>query len=502
MADAQGHGAWLEGGARNQLVSGTSRVGPAGLRLWVACVAALASLLAAGAPPAAAARGLETGIYEPQYSYADEPLRDHLFDATVEANAGLVRIGVAWDDVAGSQPPADPRDPSDPSYDFTNIDQAVREAQQRGLQVMFSVARTPPWAVGPNRPPGAETPPVNWDPDPKAYGDFGQALATRYSGTFPDPNAGGQPLPRVRYYATWTEPNLGVFFGPQWDGTKPVSPTIFRALLNSFYAGVKAVHSDNLVIAPALAPYGDPPGGSRIRPLVFLRELFCLKGRRHPTSKKHCSKSEIPRLDIISHHPINLYGAPPDHAADPDDATSGDLDRVKRVLRAAEKAGNVKPRGRHPLWVTESYWYSNPPTDFGFPLPVQARYIEQSLYLYWKAGAEVVINFLVQDAANPAGQSPEIFGTGVFFQDGTPKPAFDAFRFPFVADPQHKGQVFIWGKSPAAGQLEIQREGPNGWETVKQLAVKGGVFTTKLKIEGPANLRAVVGSDVSPPWGI
>jgi hypothetical protein len=489
VADAQGH----------------DRAGRLGLRPWLACVAALASLLAVGVPSADAARGLATGIYEPQYSYADEAERNRLFDETVAVNASVVRIGVAWDDVAGSQPPADPRNPSDPSYDFANIDRAVREAQERGLQVMFSVARTPPWAVGPNRPPGAETPAVNWNPDPAAYGAFGQALATRYSGTFPDPSGSGQPLPRVRHYATWSEPNLAVFFGPQWDGSRPVSPTLFRQLLNSFYAGVKAVHSDNLVIAPALAPYGDPPGGSRMRPLLFLREFFCLKGRRHPTSKKQCSKSEIPRLDVLSHHPINLFGAPPDHADHPDDATSGDLDRVKRVLRAAEKAGNVKPRGRHPLWVTESFWYSNPPTDFGFPPAVQARYIEQSLYLFWRAGAEVVINFLVQDAVNSAGQSPAIFGTGVFFQDGTPKPAYDAFRFPFVADRKGKGKdkVLAWGKTPATGELEIQRQVPDGWQTVKRLSVNdGAVFTASLRIRGAATLRAVVGSDASLPWDL
>ena len=78
------------------------------------------------------------GIYEPQFSYAEDAERDHLFDEALNANAGIVRIGVAWDDVAGSQPPADPRDPSDPSYDFANIDRAVLEAHARGLDVMFS----------------------------------------------------------------------------------------------------------------------------------------------------------------------------------------------------------------------------------------------------------------------------------------------------------------------------------------------------------------------------
>jgi hypothetical protein len=260
------------------------------------------------------------------------------------------------------------------------------------------------------------------------------------------------------------------------------------------------VHPDNLVIGPALAPYGDPPGGSRMQPLAFLRQLFCLKGRRHPTSKKHCSNDDIPHFDILSHHPINLVGPPPSHAANPDDASSGDLGRVKRVLRAAEKAGNVKPRGRRPLWVTESFWYSDPPTAGGAPLAVQARYLEQAFYVWWKAGAEVAINFLIRDDANPGGGT---FGTGVYFQDGTPKPSLTAFRFPFVVDRQRKGKVLAWGKSPATGELQIQRQEGDGWQTVKTLSVNdGGVFTAKLRIKGAATLRAVVGADESIPWNL
>jgi hypothetical protein len=472
------------------------------MRLSLACVTALASLLAAGVPSAAAASGLSTGFYAEDYLSPDEALRNRLFDSTVEANADFVRIPADWRAATGDQPPANPRDPSDPAYNFKGLDWAVRAAQARGLQVMFTLNFAPEWAEGPNRPADAHD--GTWKPDPQAYGDFAHALATRYSGTFLDP-ATGQPLPRVIYYEAWSEANLSAFLGPQWEGAKPVSPTLYRQLLNSLYAGVKSVHSDNRVIAAGLAPYGDPPGGARIRPLLFLRELFCLKGRRHPTSKKHCSKSQIPRLDILSHHPINLSGGPPDHAADPDDAASGDLDRIKRVLRAAEKAGNVKPRGRHPLWVTESYWYSNPPTDGGLPLGVQARYIEQALYLWWRAGAQVVINFLIRDAPNPGGSTavPPTFGTGVFFQDGTPKPAYDAFRFPFVADRQRKNKVLAWGKAPASGQLEIQLQQPDGWQTVKTLSVNdGAVFTASLRIQGAATVRAVVGSDASLPWDL
>jgi hypothetical protein len=488
-------------------MSGPIRVGRGGLRICLAGVAAIAFSLAAGAPGARAAPGLATGLFAPEYLNRDETVRDRWFDATVEANASLVRIDADWGSVVGDQPPANPRDPSDPAYSFFELDRAVRAAQQRGLQVMFTVDLAPAWAEGADRPPTSEARPGTWRPDSAAYGDFAHALATRYSGTFPDPIGSGQALPRVRHYEVWSEANETTFLAPQWDQGGPASPALYRQLLNSLYAGVKAVHADNLVIGPGLAPYGDPPGGSRMRPLVFLRELFCLKGRRHPTSKKQCSKAEIPRLDIFSHHPINLFGAPPDHAGHPDDATSGDLDRIKRILRAAEKARNVKPRGRHPLWVTESFWYSNPPTEaaFAVPLPVQARYLAQAYYLWWSAGAQAVVNFLVRDVSNDGGDTfgPQTFGTGIFFQDGTPKPAFDAFRFPFVADRQRKNKVLAWGKAPSTGELEIQLQQPDGWQTVKQLSVNdGAVFTASLRIPGAATLRAVVGSDASVPWNL
>ena len=86
-------------------------------------------------------------------------------------------------------------------------------------------------------------------------------------------------------------------------------------------------------------------------------------------------------------------------------------------------------------------------------LPTQARYVAQSLYLHWKAGAQLSTYYGL-----------DIDPLGCFFSDGTQKPAFDAFRFPFVADPQRKGKVLIRGNYSAAGQLEIQRaRAPNGW---------------------------------------
>ncbi len=75
------------------------------------------------------------------------------FDRSAQAGASTVRLLTAWQDIAGPEPPADPMNPADPSYDFTILDGAVREASARGLRVMLTVGVAPRWAEGADRPP-------------------------------------------------------------------------------------------------------------------------------------------------------------------------------------------------------------------------------------------------------------------------------------------------------------------------------------------------------------
>ncbi len=128
-------------------------------------------------------------------------------------------------------------------------------------------------------------------------------------------------------------------------------------MLNAFYEGVKRAQPNARVISAGTSPYGQPPGGFSMRPIAFLRELFCLNSRLNPTK---CPA--IPRLDVLAHHPITTSGGPRRSAIHPDDAAMPDFNRIRRVLRAAERAGRVRPRGRHPLWATEFWWVTDPPS--------------------------------------------------------------------------------------------------------------------------------------------
>ncbi len=436
-------------------------------------------------------RGLTTGFLDPLFKSADPTVRATWLDAAVQDGAGIVRINVAWSSVVGSTPPARPTDPADPDYSFSSLDQEVRDARARGLDVLLTVLSAPKWATGKHRPEGV--PPGSWKPDPRALGQFAQALARRYSGSF-----GG--LPRIRYFEVWNEPNLTLYLAPQWRGKKRKSPQLYRRMLNAFYAGVNKAQPHAKVIGGAVSPFGDPrknplnPARPRIRPLIFLRDLFCLNRRMKPA--KGCRGK--PHLDVLSQHPINSVNPPHYHAISPNDIQVADFHRVRRVLHAAERANHVRPRRHHALWATELFWWTDPPTAGKVPVQKHAKWLEESLYLLWKQGASAAVNLEVRDPQSPRSGNP---ATGVFFYDGTKKPAYQTFRFPFVTHRQSKRGVGVWGKAPLSGTLEIQKHGGNGWKTVKTLEVRAGaVFTSSIKLGRSAELRGKIGGETSLPW--
>lgn len=465
----------------------------------LAAAACLVALLALAAS-AQAARNLVTGFADHAYRTSSGDAQGQLFDTTVAEGAGVIRINVVWADVAGPSRPANPADPADPGYDFGALDGAVRQASAHGLDVMFTVYKAPPWAEGPNRPPVSdeEAPAGTWRPEPAEYGSFATALAKRYSGSFAPP-AGGGPLPRVRFYEAWNEQNLWAYVAPQYEGNKQTAVEVYRSLLNAFYEGIKEGDAGAKVLFGGMAPYGDPPGGIRTRPLAFLRKILCLTKRLKPTSCPNPAS-----FDILGTHAINLSGGPARSALDPDDVSSADVPNVAKVLRAAEDAKTIETSGRHPIWITEFWWESYP--DGGAKakpgLAKHGIWIEQALYLFWQAGAKVAINLqLIDDVFN--ADDPGSLQTGVFLSDGTPKPAATAFRFPFVLDRESKSETLAWGKSPQKGRLTIEKRAGGGWRKVETLKVKRNkVFKTTLSLRGKGKYRARIGDETSLVWSL
>ena len=467
-------------------------------RHLVSALAALALLLVP-ASAAQAARPLELGFTsfsDGLFVNADPAVRNLWLGRATDAGAGMVLLGAHWRNMAPQNPTAafDPRDPASPGYSFQTLDAAVRDATAHGLKVMIVVTNAPSWAEGPDNPHNGLV--GTWKPNPGDVADFGTAIATRYSGRFVDPaSPQSGPLPAVRLWQLWGEPNLSVNLTPQYENGNAVAAEVYRLMLNAFYPAVKAVDPHNKVVTGGLAPYGDPPGGFRFRtrPLAFLRQLLCLHGRKHP-HKTQCSAK--PSFDVLADNPITLGGGPRTSAINPDDVSSADLGNVRDVLRAAERAHTINPGGKHPLWATEFWWASNPPAAGGVRPARQARWVVESLYLYWKAGASAAIMLQIKD-----NDLEFLGGTGLYFADGRPKPSLTAFRFPFVAERRSKRSVALWGKAPTGGKLQIRRRSSGHWRTIKKLHVRrGSVFSTRARFQGGAKLEARVGGQESLVW--
>ena len=413
-----------------------ARLGIATTTVALLAAAAFAVSLAAGPPPAEA-QGLTTGFSEDNmFLSPDASTRAYWFGRAAADKAQIARVNIYWRKAVGSARRRTRRirpTPTTTSHGST-VPCATRAA--RHMQVLITVFGAPTWAEGKNRPSSA--PLGTWKPDPHALGQFAQALAKRYSGSF-------QGLPRVSLFEVWNEPNLSVNLTPQWVGKKPTSPDLYRSLLNAFYRGVKSVAPADTVIGGATAPFGDPrshprdPKLPRMRPLAFLRQMFCLNNNLGPA----CNATT--HLDVLSHHPINTVNPPTYRAINHDDIELADFHKLVPLIHAAERTGHVLPAGPHPLWATELAWYTKPPSKFGIPPAEQARWLEQGLYLLWKQGASVAVNFLLRDAPRTnlfSGSS------GVFFSTARRSRPTRAFGSRSSPTGSRSPGVGAWGKAP------------------------------------------------------
>jgi hypothetical protein len=229
---------------------------------------------------------LTIGVQDDQIPVADPATVEDRMDILASTGVKVTRVDVLWIDVAPMKP-ANGRDPNDPAYNWERYDTIVDGFDRRGIQVLFSVYRTPGWANGGQSFQYAPT-------DLDAYGDFMSALATRYDGRTLD--SSGRTHARVQIFEPWNEPNIPLFVLPQWetvDGeARPASPRIYAELLAHAYPAIHDAQEDAVVIGPAGGPTGKdkPPEGS-VGILTFINELAALD----------------PKLDALSQH---IYPAP------------------------------------------------------------------------------------------------------------------------------------------------------------------------------------------------
>jgi len=307
----------------------------------------------------------------------------------------------------------------------------------------------------------------------------------------------GALLPRVRAFQPWNEPNLEVFIGPQWTKRgkrfENTGAVIYRNLLNGFYRGIKAEQSGATVVSGGTSPYGDPPGGRRVPPARFTRTLLCLDRKLRPTCKRKA------RFDAIAHHPYPV-GAPTRSSPNTDDVSIPDLAQITRPVAAAVRLGRALPRKRKALWITEVSYDSSPPDPDGVPAAKHARYVAQTLELLYRQGASVITWFQIRDQL-PEPSFATTLQSGVYFRDGRPKLAKQAFAFPVVVTSTTRTRAKLWLRAPAAGKVLLERRVDGRWRPAGSVTARRHAVVQRSVARGGATaFRARQGQTTSLAW--
>jgi hypothetical protein len=395
--------------------------------------------------------------------------------------AGYVRLTASWSAIApapdAQRMPGAPFDPSSsqtyPYLGFHDLDRAVADATRAGLKVMIDIAFwAPRWAVGRDAPNHQ----YNYAPDPTRYGEFAHAVATRYSGRFPSRS----PLPAVRLYTVWNEPNNAAFLQPQWrrsadGGWIPESPHIYRRLYQAAYPQIKGAGATNQVLIGATSAFGSTvPGRGSVEPIEFVRDLACVDELLLPLQVPECQGYQPLRADGFSHHPYSLHTTPAAHSPDPGAVPLADLPRLESLLGLLSLTGRF--RTDFPVYVTEYGYFTDPPDPFApFTPEDQARFIGWSTYMAWSdPNMRMFAQFLLRDSQTGPGRpgTPShwsLYQTGLYYHDGQPKPAAEAFRLPFWVQPivgLGPPRVLLFGQVRAAHGtpqvVQVERLSPGG----------------------------------------
>jgi len=354
-------------------------------------------LLRADATPrqpdeASAAPRMYVGFLDDQ-AFRWEPERVANFDRARREGATVVRSIVNWS-VAAPVEPRRPADPFAPEYRLGDVDELVRNAEKRGIEVLLTIWGTPRWANG---GAGANVAPS----DPNDLRDFAHALAARYSGRHP-----GYPF--VRFYSVWNEPNAARFLSPQFDRAgRAVAPRTYAGLVAAAYAGIKRATPQALVAAGETAPRGRdlPHAGSQDTesPARFAR----LVARAAP---------EL-RFDAWAHHPY-----PRNDVTVPDAPQRWPAVGFTGLGRFDAALGRWFGRAQVPMWLTEFAYRTSPQIRGAAPYSLQAAYLTRALRLAEaQSGVTMLVWFVFRDEPGEPWQS------GLLDHRGRAKPALARF---------------------------------------------------------------------------
>lgn len=445
-----------------------------------------------------------------------------------------VRITVAWayyapDAESRNRPDFDATNPDAyPSGVWEKLDRAIGLAYSFGVNVDLNVtAPGPLWAMTPAQQ--SDRPDVH-DPNIADYENFLTAVATRYSGGFV-PAGGAAALPGVRFWSIWNEPNIPGWLTPQSRRVGgrfvPAAPAIYRRIVA---AGTRALqstgHGRDTVLIGELASKGDNRVGTTkgLKPLAFIRELYCVDRRLHSLRGRAARDLGCPARGFRArnpglfsptgwaHHPYSLIFAPDVKGLDRDFATLADLPKLEGLLDGIFR--HYGSRRRLPLWLTEYGYQTNPPDPTQIISPAtQGRYLNQADYMTFRdPRVRALSQFLLRDdPPSPVGNPWRTFQSGLEFADGRPKSSFGDYRLPLWiprARVRRGSGVTVWGllRPAAAGSrqtafVQFRPLGATRYVTVRSVRVRSArhAFSTRIPVRAPGRFRLRWGGFTSRP---
>jgi hypothetical protein len=365
----------------------------------LAAIVATAALL--GVPGASATPHLLVGILDESHTLYGNP--DQTFPILAQLHTQVLRINLYWGGKFGvaKRRPTDATDPSDSAYNWSLYDRTVNYAAQYNIKLLFSVYGTPRWENGLATPNHAPKKFVDLE-------DFAYAAATRYAGDYPAED--GRPLPAVRLWTAWNEPNQPFQLSPQYKrvGGKWIiqSAIDYAKICNAVYTGVHStLLSGEKVACGVTAPGGNnAPTQTRptVSPIAFL---------------KAAKKAGMKKFDAYAHH---AYPRKPTETPTTRPAVNAvTLANISDLTKEVTRLYGVKP-----LWITEYGYQTNPPDrTFGVSWAKQAAYLKQAYAIARKnPRIQMMIWFLIKDEPVLAG-----WQSGLMTASGKKKPAFAAF---------------------------------------------------------------------------
>jgi hypothetical protein len=390
------------------------------------------------------------------------------------------------------------------------VDRAVIVAAQAGLKVDLVLGLgAPRWAAagaGRGERVGAVV-----RPSPREFAAFARAIAQRYSGNAVTPLFDVN-IPRVDMFEIWNEPNVPVFAQPQFAGGQAVAADWYRSLVQAAYPAIKRANPRSTVLIGSTAATGFRKGGSTspVGPLAFVRRLACVDQRLRPIRTGGCRKFRRVPGDGYSHHPYVLKAPPRTVSTNPEDVRIATLSRLTNLIDRLASRGRVS-RGLTNVWLTEFGYETNEPVrSKPWSLKQQARFLAEAEYIAARdRHVRSYSQFLLRDIGTGAalraaqrGQRARPLGswqTGLFFEDGQPKPSAESFRLtllPFLGG--GKDVVSFYGHvRPARSWVTVRIEqqlGDGSWQPIATSPAGGGAGEQQFSTAGDGTfLRRITG---------